>query len=362
MTKILVIEDEAFVRGNIIMLLELENYEVRGAENGLIGVQLAEEQPPDLIICDIMMPQLDGYGVLNSLRNNPSTATVPFIFLTAKTAKEDLRQGMELGASDYLEKPFSREELLKAIQTQIKKQVVIEQQSEQKLKALRNSISLSLPHELKTPLIGIKGFSEILKDSAEDLSPEEVRDMASDIYTSAERLEDLIQNFLLYANLELIAATPEKLMALRQDVTISAKTIILQAINQKVKRFPRESDLYLSVQDASVRISETHLKKLIEELIDNAFKYSSPGSPVKVRNVLSNKKFVLKITNEGQGMTAEQIAQIGAYMQFERQVKEQQGSGLGLYIAKRITELYEGQFKIESIPFQQTTVQIELPQ
>src|SRR4028118_231351 len=103
MTKILVIEDEESVRANIVRLLELEDFDALGAANGVIGVQVAKEQVPDLIICDVMMPELDGYGVLNTLRQDDVTATIPFVFLTAKAAKEDLRQGMELGASDRSE-------------------------------------------------------------------------------------------------------------------------------------------------------------------------------------------------------------------------------------------------------------------
>lgn len=128
MKKILVIEDEPSVRANILEILELEDYHGIGAENGLIGVLWALEHIPDLIICDVMMPELDGYGVLTTLRQDPLTATIPFIFLTAKADKTDFRQGMELGADDYLTKPFTSEELLNSIATRFEKQVAVMQQ------------------------------------------------------------------------------------------------------------------------------------------------------------------------------------------------------------------------------------------
>jgi CheY-like chemotaxis protein len=121
MKKILLIEDNEDVRGNTASLLELANYKVTTAQNGKIGVELAKKIKPDVIICDIMMPELDGYGVLQSLSKNNKTASIPFIFLTARTEKSDMRKGMNLGADDYLTKPFSELELLEAIESRLKK-------------------------------------------------------------------------------------------------------------------------------------------------------------------------------------------------------------------------------------------------
>ncbi len=128
MKKILVIEDEPPVRANILELLEAEDYDAVGAENGFIGAMWAQEHLPDLIICDIMMPEINGFEVLNALRQEPITATIPFIFLTAMANKADIRQGMELGADDYLTKPFTRAEILGAIASKFAKQKAIMQQ------------------------------------------------------------------------------------------------------------------------------------------------------------------------------------------------------------------------------------------
>ncbi len=127
MEKILVIEDEPQIRDLFIESLEAEGFYTIGAENGIVGVQRAIDELPDLVICDIMMPQLDGYGVLSRLRQDPATAIIPFIFLTAKVTKTEIRQGMELGADDYLTKPCTIEELLKAIAAQLEKQATIRQ-------------------------------------------------------------------------------------------------------------------------------------------------------------------------------------------------------------------------------------------
>lgn len=121
MKNILVIEDNEEVRENLEEILELSGYQVQQAANGKIGVQQALKTPPDLIICDIMMPELDGFGVLNILSKKPLTADIPFIFLTAKSEKADFRRGMDLGADDYLTKPFYKDELLRVVETRLAK-------------------------------------------------------------------------------------------------------------------------------------------------------------------------------------------------------------------------------------------------
>lgn len=121
MKKVLLIEDNQDVRENTAEILELADFEVFTAENGKKGVESAKSIQPDLIICDIMMPELDGYGVLRILSRNPETSSIPFIFLTARTEKSDMRKGMNLGADDYITKPFEEDELLEAIETRMKK-------------------------------------------------------------------------------------------------------------------------------------------------------------------------------------------------------------------------------------------------
>ena len=121
MKKILIIEDNDEVRENLEEILDLYGYDTTTAENGKVGIEKAITNPPDLILCDIMMPELDGFGTLNILSKKPATADIPFVFLTAKSEKEDFRRGMNLGADDYVTKPFYKDELLQVIETRLKK-------------------------------------------------------------------------------------------------------------------------------------------------------------------------------------------------------------------------------------------------
>lgn len=125
MTKILVVEDEATIREKLITVLGFEGFETLGAADGRAGVELARAEHPDLIVCDIMMPDLNGYGALRELRADPSTAAIPIIFLTAAASRADMRKGMELGADDYITKPYTVEELLAAVRTRLSRQRTI---------------------------------------------------------------------------------------------------------------------------------------------------------------------------------------------------------------------------------------------
>jgi DNA-binding response OmpR family regulator len=124
MYKILVIEDEDVLRENIRDMLRAEDFIVVEAENGKVGIEMALAEHPDLILCDVMMPEADGYKVIDEIMHHSVSNLIPFIFLTAKTTKEDLRMGMDLGADDYLTKPFTRKELLSAINTRLAKQAL----------------------------------------------------------------------------------------------------------------------------------------------------------------------------------------------------------------------------------------------
>lgn len=126
--KILVIDDNTDIRENTAEILDLAGYKTYTAENGKIGVELAAREKPNVIICDIMMPELDGYGVLHLLQKNPDTANIPFIFLTAKTDRSDFRKGMEMGADDFITKPFEEIELLNAVEVRLKKSAILENQ------------------------------------------------------------------------------------------------------------------------------------------------------------------------------------------------------------------------------------------
>ncbi|MDZ8136152.1 MAG: response regulator [Nostoc sp. DedQUE04] len=360
--KILVVEDEPQVRENIASILGFEGFYRTTAENGLIGLQKAKEEMPDLIICDVMMPELNGYEFVQSLRQDPKMATIPVIFLTAKADRTDLRYGMELGADDYLTKPFTPSELRRAIEVQFKKQTMIAQKNQIKFQQLCNTITVSLPHELHTPLQTIIALPQLLIEDWECTSDTEKLEMIEAVYTSGKQLYGLTQNFLLYAKLEVTLSDAEKVASFREYAPkTSLKMIVEETAYQEAQNAQRTLDLEIDLQDVAVQISPTSLKKVMKELINNAFKFSLSGSKVSVVGLPSNNLYSLYIIDRGRGMTSEQIKNVGAYIQFHHKLYEHNGAGLGLVTSKRLIELYGGELTIESITGEQTIVRIALP-
>src|SRR6516162_6994364 len=159
------------------MALAQKGYEVLEAENGATGIEIAQKSLPDLILCDVNMDKVDGYGTLSSLRKEPATAAIPFILMTGLADHAGMRHGMELGADDYLPKPFTIDALYGAVEARLRKAQTVREEAERKLADLRDNISMMLPHELRTPLNGILAYGEMLASDAATLPASEVAEM-----------------------------------------------------------------------------------------------------------------------------------------------------------------------------------------
>jgi two-component system, sensor histidine kinase and response regulator len=361
MTTILVIDDDVLVRESLKDLLEIAGFQAIVANKGIAGLRLAEQQLPDVILCDVQMPEMDGYQVLHTLQQNLTTATIPFIFLTANASQASMRRGMTQGADDYLVKPCTAEELLAAIASRLAKHAAFQSQSARALNNLRSSISLSLPHEFRTPLTAILTSAELLCGIADEATPEEILEIAQTIQSGTKKLYRLVQNFLLYTKLELLLRDENRSHTLPQGETHDPSGLITEIVKRLAQQRDRAADLQINLDNAMLACPHFEVEKVITELIDNALKFSEPGSPIQVSSHHDQTAYHVTIINKGRGMTQAQIATIGAYIQFERQYYEQQGVGLGLAIAHRLLTLYNGQLIIKSIPNQSTCVKAIFP-
>ncbi len=361
MAKILIVDDDARFRAAIQMVLKLEGYEVLEANNGAAALKLAHTALPDLIISDINMPQADGFTALTELRKDPSTAAIPLILMTGETEASGMRKGMDLGADDFLTKPFAMHAMLKAVEARLKKHEVVKETAEKKLTELRASLSLMLPHELNTPLVGILGYGEIISSCADTLQPGELAEMGRNILESGQRLQRLIQNFLIYSQLELLHADNNEIPALHGKHGGDVNEILTRVVHTKAQARDRIADLHTDFCHGAVCCADDLLSKIMEELLDNAFKFSKPGTPVKVAAVPEGRLLKISITDQGRGMKPEHLRDIAPYVQFDRGQHEQQGSGLGLIIAKRLIELHGGTLTLESMENAGTTATLRLP-
>jgi len=357
MHSILLIENDRRTVDQVLSAFRDEAYMIDLAENCTKGYEVALRSLPRLIICSENLYEFDGQKILHRLEGS-FISTIPFIFLLDKEHNKISKRDTYYNFDYYVAKPFTGKELLKIAKLALERSSVLAEKSEKKLNELRGSISFSLPHELFTPLNGIIGFSEILIKDFDYLDRTEITQMLSYINSDALRLKKITKNFLAFAQLEMIENDADKVTSLRNSYFINPKDIIIAAADKIAKLYKREDDLVLELADCVIRMTESYMKKLVTELIDNAFKFSKNGTAVIV-SILSNDTSVMfSISDNGRGMTAEQVSSIGAYMQFDRKIHEQQGSGLGLIIAKKITEIHGGQFKVESVLNESTKITI----
>lgn len=361
MQRILVIDDEAVFREATTFALQRKGFSTLEAADGVEGADIARKSLPDLILCDVNMDRMDGYALLEQLRQEPSTAAIPFILMTGMGDSGGMRKGMNLGADDYLAKPFTAPQLFSTVEARLKKSQAVREHAEKRLADLRVNLSLALPHEMITPLNGIFGLAQVLAHDAESLSTEEVAEFGTNILHSAERLHRTVQNFLLYGQLEMQSGDPEYLSALRQKSTTDLPSIVESRVRHFAGLAGREADLELQLGPGVVAMGQDMLTKLVDELIDNALKFSAVGGAVRVEGHQGKGEYLLSVTDHGVGMSPDQLADIGAYSQFDRKTREQQGSGLGLAIVRRIAENHAGQFEIKSELKQGTTVLLRLP-
>ncbi len=357
MKNILLIEKDQSTVKQILEALNSESNSFDFAESGVSGYSMALRKLPDVIICNKNLFQNEFELNISSWREDTFLSSIPFIFLLEKDSSKF--ENYQTSQLDYfIQKPFQSRELEKIFRLAVAKFDSIKKKSDEKLDQLRGSISFLLPHEFFTPLNGILGFSDFLIKDLNNLSKDEVLEMLGYIRKDANRLKKLTENFVTFAQLELIERDQAKINALRNSYFLNPAEAIISTGKKIAQRTGREEDISIEIENSAIRMSEEFLNKMVLEIVDNSFKFSSKGTVVNVNLMANDSSVMIEISDNGIGMTTEEIASIGAYMQFNRLKLEQQGSGLGLIIAKKIAELHGGVFKLESVVGEGTKVSI----
>ncbi len=361
MKKILLIEDNPRLRQQINMYLSRLSYVCINAVDGEEGIELATGSVPDLILCDILLPSINGFEVLEQLKAHPRTQLIPFIFMSALADRTHVRRGMSLGAEDYLTKPFTMAELKGAIEAAMLRMQRIAEAHENTMTRLRRNIVQALPHEMRTPMMGIIGYADMLHEDYDMLSPEQVRDFAASLVRSSRRLENVVETYIAYARLEVLMSDPEAREEMRgKQCEISGQ--ITETAQAAAARYRREKDLVLNLSEIQVAIDADNLATVIDQLLDNAFKFSKPGSKVSVETRLNGEKVEIIVLDFGRGIPPQALDKLGgAFMQFDRPDQQQEGSGLGLAIATRLIRLHGGTITFKSRPRVETMVEVTLP-
>jgi DNA-binding response OmpR family regulator/two-component sensor histidine kinase len=361
-TRIQVIEDEINIRENIQELLEAKGYLVRVSANGKQGVLDAIDFKPHLIVCDVMMPKMDGYKVLEYIRKTSVIQNTPFIFLTARVDKNDIRQGMDLGADDYLTKPFTYKELLKAIESRLKRQQKIIGEYAKVKHDLDTTVFATYYHEFNTPLHGILGGLNLMLNARDSFNEQQVQELLTSILKSGLRLNHSLANLMLFEEIRRAEVYPELISMFTEGI---AKTNWVQKVKTELQTMSKEiynraGDIVIDLEVAEVRMGGEYLQRIILELVDNALKFSKRGEKVYVTGALNGEEYRLEVKDSGRGFELLSLADIAPFKQFNRKRFEQQGLGIGLFLVKRLTELNNGDLRIVTSEGEGTQVEVNL--
>jgi two-component system sensor histidine kinase/response regulator len=314
--KLLLVEDDRDLQQNIKDILEFYDFEVLTADNGLEAIKLLYSENFDLVVSDVMMPEIDGFELLKKVRSDKKMLNLPFLFLTAKVEKEDLRKGMECGAEDYLTKPVHAKDLIGAINAAINKKRVMESWLEERIDQVLNEERNVKYHELRTPLFGLMSILEMVTTSFETFDAVQLKEILESAYDASRRLNESLLNLARYNGL--------KLYLPKKNEILSIKKIIEDAMDL----IDKECE-FICDADFSIQFEIEILRFILNELLMNACKFSSK-EPI----LIFLKERTLTIVNYQEHLGTPQNIEIAPFRQLERHFFEHQGLGLGLYLSK----------------------------
>ena len=337
MKNILVIDDDYIYRTSLRELLKTNDYSVKTAENGQKGLLFAEQEHPDLILCDVQMPGMNGHEVLAALRGNSSLYNTPFIFLTSMTDLSDLREGMNLGADDYITKPCSADNLFQAIETRFKKLEDSKKEWNEKLNIAKKAEDSLTSGTLSVPLKSVIDKSEFLLNHFESYSKKDIMTYVTEIRDSANIINRKVRNLLLYQSFLNEKNDNSVVKQLGYGKSHIKKSLFQEVIYQTARHHGREKDVFIThFEDSILQIPLQSLRIVLEEVLDNAFKFSHKGRLVRISGNRVDDNYILEVVNQPN----EKPMQISG-----SNSRSKSTDGMGLYIVEKILSFYKCSLK-----------------
>jgi len=340
---LLVIDDDLPMLLGLRALLERDGYKVVTCDNSLACLKMAEELQPDLIVCDVMMPLMDGFKVREALAASPLTSAIPFLFLSARASQTDKLRGLEGGADDYITKPFDTRELVARINAVFRRQDHSHQEAmhemNRQVERIQSEISHNISHELRTPMTQIlMSLDMVLRDKYDD--PEDLKWFVETALSQSHRLNGLIDDLTFLSNYDMGRA-----FVLRQKVDI--KNDFLTVVNMRQEMY-REKNLRVEVmtaKDVVIHAPRREFRQAVCHLVDNALKFSPPMTSVLIDLAANgNGGCVLTVADYGPGIPAELHEKVFErfYQISQGDTRQYGGLGVGLTIARIIARALDG--------------------
>jgi signal transduction histidine kinase len=347
-SKILVVEDNLAMNNAICDILELNHYQVCSASNGKEALQILRDERPDVVLCDIMMPQMDGYTLLRHARADDRLRTLPFIFLTARSSPEDKRQAKSIGIEDYLVKPVDPEDLIVAVENTLRRSRNLAHEAQLQMDDLRNQIVRTLQHEFRTPLTFILGYAEYLAEVTDDTIDLETLKVSTDaILEGGHRLQDLIEKFLMLADIQHRQQLPGK------AEQVSAHQLLRNAASTMTKA-AADANLQIiiepQVDNDHIKGEVKYLHKTVLYLLENSIQYRRQQSQSIWLSVVQTESYIgLRVKDESRGIPSDTLAKLNRpFEQVARDDRTTPGAGLSLALIQHTARLHGGYVEITS--------------
>lgn len=358
MSKILVIDDDTSVRENIGEVLELNGYEVVYASDGVQGIELAKLEVPDLIICDIAMPEIDGYAVLQAVRRNARTYPIPFLFLTAFTRRYEQRKGMNLGADDYITKPYNTGEILLAVKSKLDKFEHLKETFKNSSNSIDGNLSLSVPLNMREPLNLIHNLSNILKQNYHDLDMDMRLSMIENIDSAVVTLNHTLENYVMFVDL-ITNTNGKELGNIECDDPEGIIRDLLESYRQ-IHPDIKDENIIIRFNPMPLCITDDHFEKIFDLIFELAFKNIEKGGRLSINSEQIKNSLRIDIKFNGKGFNHDQVSTITSFNPENPNNFANFNPASGLILVREIVRYYDGSFELQSRPDYDTIISITL--
>jgi two-component system sensor histidine kinase/response regulator len=343
-------------------LLKNEDYQIALAKNGKEALNIVKEVVPELILLDIMMPEMDGYTVCRELKKNPQTKDIPIIFLTAKTTKEDIVKGFNTGGVDYITKPFNREELLARIKTHLElkkaRDKITQQRKElEESNATKDKMFSVISHDLRAPLGGMKSMLDLVYEDKNEGKNINKKSLDS-LKKAADKTYNLLENLLYWSRSQRgqLVYEPEHINL--YDLVIENVELLKTMIDNKKIHISNEIS-----DDLNAYADRNMVKTIIRNLIYNAIKFTKEEGEVKIYSKKEGDYIILSVEDNGIGITKENLEKIFNRKEYFTTygTEREKGSGLGLNLIFDFLDKNKGELFIDSDYGKGSTFSFSLP-
>lgn len=356
---ILVVEDNISVLTTIRYTLAMEGFTVLTARSGEEAIDLLQHQIPDLIVSDIMMPGIDGYTLYKKVQEIHRLNPIPFIFLTAKADKQDIRIGKAMGVDDYIVKPFEPLDLVAAVKGKLLRLEEQEIRQEKELERLSDHLLTYLFKKIHAPLSLIRGWMHILLDPRYDFNDDELKKIYHTVFDSCNNMDQLLENFTMLAKLQGYESSETYM----QGSAVFSLNDLMDYVCNKWSTLHPENHVDITMPDETIYIKghTGHLAKIIEELLQNARKFTpDPQQVIQIKVFIRPDAVKIECHDKGRGIAVSDLDRVFDKF-FQGNTEKTAGTGLGLALLKMIVELHGGAVSVESIVDQGSVFRFTLP-